>query len=218
MVGDGDQADRARMRAVADALDDACLRQTEAAARERLAEHNLAVLCALRVRERDPELGLHPAVGRLEPAAVVNLPVDAEHTVGRGGERAHDPGLVAAIVLRLEFHERPLADAQRCRHGLLHHPDLRRRGLLFPGDGLCQRLAVEVEASHLDNPDARQAARGLEAALAGSLHRALALDLADQRLERKAVPGFDLEGAHQIAPGERRRALGDVVENLRAAR
>ncbi len=50
VVGDRDQADRAWMRAVANALDDARLEQAEASPRHRLAEHDFAVLGALGVR------------------------------------------------------------------------------------------------------------------------------------------------------------------------
>src|SRR5262249_62269457 len=60
-------------------------------------------------------------------------------------------------------------------------------------------------------------ALGRQPALTAAIDLAVALQLADQRLERDAVGALDLEGAGDLAAAHRRRAVADEVEDLLAA-
>src|SRR6185312_1435569 len=98
----------ARFVLMADALQHPGLRQAKTAARNRLGQYDLAVLCAGAVDFGDAELGLDLAVCRFEAAAVTFGVKNPDDTVGRAFDGAHDPRLVAAV-----------RQAGEARHGAL---------------------------------------------------------------------------------------------------
>src|SRR6185437_14844461 len=103
MCRDGEETEGARFVLMADALQHPGLRQAKAAARNRLGQYDLAVLCA-----GAAELGLELAVCRFEAAAVTFGVKNPDDTVGRAFDGAHDPRLVAAV-----------RQAGEARHGAL---------------------------------------------------------------------------------------------------
>src|SRR5580658_6503414 len=214
----GDEAEGARIGAVADALDDARLGQTEAPRRQHLSKYDLAVLGIGRVDMGDAELGPQLAVGGLDAAAVAVASENAEDAIGRRADRANDVCLVGAVVGPHEARDGAFADAQGRGAAVGDDKEDRRVLRVARGDGLAVHLAIEVDIGDLDDADLRRAADRLEPPLAAALGRTGALDLADELLEGDAVGGRHAERAHDVALADRDRTRCNEFEELFAGR
>ena len=166
---DRDQAEGARIGAVADALDDLRFGQAEAVLRQNLGEHDLAVARAQIVAARDAEFVAHLAVGRLDAAALAIAAIDAEDAValflGDGANDARFPAVGALAIA----HDRALAHGKGRRARLGEDGNVGRLEPSGPGERPAAHLAVEVDIGDGEDADLgkarRRACRSLRSAV-----------------------------------------------------
>src|SRR5262249_10424212 len=115
---DRNEAEGARIGAIAQPLDNARFREAEPTIGADFGKDDLAILRIAHIFLRDAEFAPHLAIGRLEAAALMGLAEDAENAIGRAIEGADDPRLPAAILAADEADDRALADAARARAAL----------------------------------------------------------------------------------------------------
>src|SRR5581483_7183685 len=108
--------------------------------------------------------------------------------------------------------------AERRRPRLGDHINGWRVLILAPAERASQHLSVEIDGDDFDGAHLAELARRVEAALGAALDRAARFHLFDEALEGDPFRGRHLEGAHDVAPGDRGRTGGDEVEDFLARR
>jgi hypothetical protein len=213
---DRDQACGLRIRAVAEAFDDARRRQAHAATRQHLRQHQLARPRVAGIAGRDREFGAQLLLRRHQAAAVRSGVIDAEDFFRRAFDPAEDAGDVGAVLGPVEPHEGAVADRQGdAAAAFAADSDRRRRLLRLPIERSRQGFAlIAVDAGDLDHHDIRQPAARRIAPAARALDLAVARQLLEHRFQCDLGGPLDAEGLGDFALPDFARAAADEVEDF----
>ena len=212
---DGDQADRAGLRRVAQSLRHAGLRQTQPGGGQQVGQHQFPRLGVVAVAWKHQQLGLVALVRGDDAPAVRRGIVNAENAPHRAVETADGARLVQPVVDAAELRQHPVARSQRgVALPFRHQEDARRVALAGPGDRAGRDLAVRIGAGHFQNGDLRQRLRRGDALVASAFHGAVGLQLFQKLFQLLAVGAAgQLEGACDLALADRSRAVADEGED-----
>jgi hypothetical protein len=158
-----DEAESARVAAVADALDHPRFGQPEAAGGDWHGDHDLAIACVVAVAAGNAELAPLLAVGWLDAAAIARQAEDADDAIGRCVEPTDDARFPASFAAG-EADEGALADAERRCARLGNDRDFFSIGTIAD-DRPAAQLAIDIDRVDLDDADFGQA----EGALTGPI-------------------------------------------------
>ena len=213
---DRDQADRARLAELAEAFHDACLQHAQPMGVQDFGQDEFTRPGAARVVGGDAVLGLHPPVGRRQPAADArNRFIDADDPLRHARQLADGAAFVESVAAARQPRQHAIARRQGRRAApLRRHQDLRRRRIVAPVERARHHLAVDVDAGDFHHRRLRQGRRSRQPAAAPALDRTLRGDLLQHRLQRDAVAAGNTEGARDLPLAHRRRALADELEDL----